>query len=166
MDIIEALERRYPHITFHEAEIFSWSPETQEVFYDVSKPLENRIWSLLHETGHALLEHTSYRTDLELIQLEVAAWEKAKLLATEFDVVIDEDHIQDCLDTYRDWLYQRSVCPRCNNKSLQQEEISFYQCFNCHTAWKVTPSRFCRTYRVTQQPKQTSDVFYATGTPR
>ncbi|HET8708991.1 MAG TPA: ImmA/IrrE family metallo-endopeptidase [Candidatus Saccharimonadales bacterium] len=164
MDIIETLQERFPHLTFHEAELFSWSPETKEVFYDATKPVETRIWSLLHETGHALLEHKSYRADLELIKLEIAAWEKAKELADEFDLEIDEDHIQDCLDTYRDWLYQRSVCPRCNNKSLQQEDVTYYQCFNCHTAWKVTPSRFCRAYRATQKARQPSAVFYATDT--
>lgn len=161
MDIIDSLQRRFPHLTFHEGAIFSWSPETQEIFYDATKPQESRIWSLLHETGHALLEHQSYRTDLELISLEIAAWEKAKQLAHEFQIEIDEEHIQDCLDTYRDWLYQRSVCPRCNNKSLQQDDIAFYQCFNCHTAWKVAPSRFCRAYRATQKARQPTAIFYA-----
>lgn len=166
MNIVTTLQQRFPHLSYRPGKSFSWSPETKEIFYDTSKPAASRTWSLLHETGHALLEHNCYTADLELIRLEIAAWEKAKLIAQDLDIVIDEDHIQDCLDTYRDWLYQRSVCPRCNNKSLQQEDVSHYQCFNCHMVWKVTPSRFCRAYRSTQKIQKPVAVFYATGSPR
>ena len=163
MDVISTLEGMFPDLSYRPGKHFSWSPETREIFYDKSKPVESRTWSLLHETGHALLEHNCYDADLELIKLEVAAWEKAKEIAHELKVRIDEDHIQDCLDTYRDWVYQRSVCPTCNNKSLQQENIEHYQCFNCHTTWSVTPSRFCRAYRARKKAtKKPSVVFYAT----
>jgi len=162
MYIVNALEKMFPHLCYRPGKSFSWSPETNEIFYDKGKPNQNHSWSLLHETGHALLSHNRYDADLELIKLEVAAWEKAKEIATSLNIVIDEDHIQDCLDTYRDWLYQRSVCPRCNNKSLQQENIEQYQCFNCHMVWEVTPSRFCRAYRSTKHAKKPSAVFYAT----
>jgi hypothetical protein len=163
MEIVERLSVLFPDISYRPGKRFSWSPETSEIFYDNGKPTASCTWSLLHETGHALLEHNCYDADLELIRLEIAAWEKAKEIATELGIAIDENHIQDCLDTYRDWVYQRSVCPRCNNKSLQLEDIVHYQCFNCHLVWKVTPSRFCRTYRATQKAtKKPSAVFYAT----
>lgn len=162
MDITEKLQIKFPHFTYRPGKSFSWSPETKEIFYDDAKPSKSRAWSLLHETGHALLEHNYYDADLELIKLEIAAWEKAKEIAADMGIAIDEDHIQDCLDTYRDWLYERSVCPSCNNKSLQQENIEHYQCFNCHMVWKVTPSRFCRTYRSTKRAPKPSPVFYAT----
>ncbi len=162
MDIINTLETMFPTIKYRSGKSFSWSPETREIIYDQSKPTETRSWSLLHETGHALLDHNCYDADLELIKLEIAAWEKAKEIAVEMKIIISEDHIQDCLDTYRDWVYQRSVCPTCNNKSLQQEDIEHYQCFNCHTTWRVTPSRFCRAYRAKKTPnKKPSAVFYA-----
>ena len=166
MDITESLQAKFPHFSYRPGKSFSWSPETKEIFYDDNKPDVSRAWSLLHETGHALLEHNYYDADLELIKLEIAAWEKAKEIAADMGITIDEDHIQDCLDTYRDWLYERSVCPRCNNKSLQQENIEHYQCFNCHMLWKVTPSRFCRTYRSTKRTKKPSAVFYATDGPQ
>jgi hypothetical protein len=51
------------------------------------------------------------------------------------------------LDTYRDWLYKRSICPTCTAKCLQQGDFVHYRCFNCHTTWRVTASRFCRAYR-------------------
>lgn len=162
MEIVDALRNRYPTFAYRKGSHFSWSPETKEIVYDSTRSGAILGWSILHETAHALLEHSNYRADFELLQLEVSAWERAKVLAHEFGIKIDENHIQDCLDTYRDWLYQRSVCPRCNNKSLQQEVATHYQCFNCHAAWKVTPSRFCRAYRATKAATQPSVAFYAT----
>lgn len=156
---IETLRRRFPQLHFTAGDTFCWSPGTREVFYDTNRRLDTGVWSLLHETGHALLEHASYKADFELIRLEVAAWEKAKELAVELDTTIDEEHIQDCIDTYRDWLYRRSICPSCNNKCLQESELAQYYCFNCHETWHVTPSRFCRAYRAKQTTTRPSPVF-------
>ncbi|MCA9325074.1 hypothetical protein KDA23_03360 [Candidatus Saccharibacteria bacterium] len=158
-DIVNILSGSYKTVTFRPGDRFYWSPETREVFYDRSVQQPQGLWSLLHETGHALLEHKSYQADYELIRLEVDAWEKAKALASDLAVTIDEDHVQDCIDTYRDWLYARSICPRCGNKSLQQANLAQYQCFNCHETWKVTPSRFCRTYRSTKHAQKANFVF-------
>lgn len=113
-------------------------------------------WSLLHETGHALLGHTSYVADIELLKLEVAAWDRAKQLAKELGTSIDENHIQDCLDTYRDWLDKRSICPNCGTKSIQTDKGSKYRCFNCHTTWRVSNNRFGRAYRQTEDAPATA----------
>ena len=147
---IKVLLARFPHLKYKEGSVFCWSPETKQIIYTTKSKEPSPVWSLLHETSHALLEHTGYKTDFELLRLEVAAWEEAKKLASELGLSINEDHIQDCLDTYRDWLYARSICPYCNNKSLQQENLRHYYCFNCHAVWKVTTSRFCRAYRSMQ----------------
>lgn len=147
---LKKLRQRFPSLTYAIGPTFCWSPKTNEVFYTTRANSASAIWSLLHETSHALLGHARYTTDFELLQLEVAAWEKAKLLGRDLDVEIDENHIQDCLDTYRDWIYARSICPTCGTKSLQQADLRHYRCFNCHTQWKVTPSRFCRPYRATK----------------
>lgn len=160
-ELISSLRARFPALRFTPGKRFVWSPETQEVFYKQTATGERPIWSLLHETGHALLEHTSYHADIELVKLEVAAWEKAKDLSTQFGIIIDEDHIQDCLDTYRDWLYRRSICPTCTTKCLQQSDYAHYRCQNCHTVWKVTPSRFARPYRAVKNTKKPSMVFHA-----
>jgi hypothetical protein len=149
MDILPKLQRDFPDIAFTEGSDFYWSPQQQTVFY----ASQGDAWSLLHELSHALLGHARYQSDFELLALEVAAWDKARVLAPDYGVTIDEDHIQDCLDTYRDWLHQRSTCPRCGTKSLQTD-AQHYQCFNCQTIWKVTASRFCRPYRqLTNQTK-------------
>jgi len=116
------------------------------VIYTDSKDSPISEWALLHEVGHALLEHHNYRSDLELISLESQAWDKAKVLGKKYGQQIDPDHIEDCMDTYRDWLHQRSACPVCDTRSLQQD-ARHYKCFNCGQVWTVTSSRFCRPYR-------------------
>ena len=153
-DAINALSVKHPSLKFVQGKSFYWSPETSEIFYSTQKNQREALWSLLHETGHALLNHTSYKADFELLSLELAAWEKAKELATEMNLQISQDHIEDCLDTYRDWLHKRSICPTCNTKCLQQDNHKFYSCFNCHTKWGVSTSRFCRAYRSTKNIPQ------------
>ena len=149
--LIIRLEALLPHITFRSAESFYWSPETHEVVYNNNATGRRATWSLLHETSHALLNHRSYSNDFELVEMEVAAWERAKELAASMEVgSIDENHIQDCLDTYRDWLHKRCLCPECGNRSFQTD-TQHYSCHNCSTSWQVTPSRFCRAYRLVKE---------------
>lgn len=147
--IIKQIKSLYPTLKFRAAAQFSWSPETGEIVYVRGSSGKNASWSLLHETGHALLGHKNYRSDYELIRLEVAAWDKAKQIGQHLGITIDEDHIQDCLDTYRDWLNKRSICPSCGTQSIQQGELVHYRCHNCHTVWHVSANRFCRAYRRT-----------------
>jgi len=167
--LLEALQIRFPQLRFTPGKTFVWSPETGEVFYKEPETVntetshEQANWSLLHETGHALLGHTSYQADIQLVKLEVAAWEKAKALAKDFDIVINEDHIQDCLDTYRDWLHRRSICPTCTTKCLQQSDMRHYRCFNCHTVWKVTSNRFARPYRAHKALQVPQPLVHASG---
>jgi hypothetical protein len=145
--LLKTLTKHFPELRFRAGQQFSWSPENGEIIYVAEATGQRAEWSLLHETGHALLNHRSYQADYELLRLEVDAWERAKTLAKEIDRTIDENHIQDCLDTYRDWLYKRSICPNCGTKCLQQDDFVHYRCFNCHTTWQVTASRFGRAYR-------------------
>jgi hypothetical protein len=136
----------YPQLQFCQAERFYWSPKDQNIFYKV-KSNNACYWRLLHEVSHALLGHKTYSSDIELLHLEVAAWDKAKQLAVELKVLpINNDYIQDCLDTYRDWLHKRSTCPSCGARSFQKNTEQ-YHCFNCRAEWRVSSSRFCRTYR-------------------
>lgn len=143
--LLSSLKKDFPGLVFSSGDDFCWSPKTQTVVY-AARTGATADWALLHEVGHALLEHHNYRSDLELISLESQAWEKAKELGRTYGYQIDVDHIEDCMDTYRDWLHQRSACPRCSSQSLQQD-ARHYQCFNCGQVWTVTSSRFCRPYR-------------------
>ncbi len=151
--LLSNLQVKFPSLNFKSGTNFSWSPKTNYVIYK-SMISDDKVatWSLLHEVGHALLGHQDYNSDFKLLTLEVSAWDKAKELAESFNCSIDQGHIEDCLDTYRDWLYQRSTCPTCTNCSLQTD-INTYQCFNCGTIWKVSSSRMCRPYRRTLTAK-------------
>lgn len=146
-ELIKTLRAKFPELKFTAGKQFYWSPETSEIFYRRGATGQKALWSLLHETGHAALDHQSYQGDFELLQMELAAWEHAQKIGRGVGVTIDEDHIQDCLETYREWLYRRSICPTCGTKCLQQDDFSHYSCFNCHTVWRVSTSRFCRAYR-------------------
>src|SRR5579872_4905962 len=143
-EIVTKLQAKYPKISFTPSDNFFWSPETNEVFYKDDASGKVSRWSLLHEVGHAPAGHRSYDSDFMLLRLELEAWQQAKTIGSAFGIAIDDEHIQNCLDTYRDWLHKRSVCPRCSTKSLQTDP-THYTCHNCHMRWRVTASRFCRT---------------------
>ncbi len=143
--IVHKLQIILPGVSFVVHDSFYWSPKSSEVFYDNQESKEN-IWSLIHEASHAKLGHKNYKSDFDLLTMEMKAWECAKEIGSNLGVLIDEDHIQDCLDTYRDWLHQRSTCPGCSNVCFQSSSNE-YKCHNCYTSWKVSNSRFCRPYR-------------------
>lgn len=158
-EMLYKLQQQFPAFTFRAGRGFYWSPGTNEIFYRPGAHGPHGVWSLLHETSHALLGHSGYGSDFELVRLEAKTWERTKQLAAELGVTVNEDHIQDCLDTYRDWLHGRSICPRCGNKSVQQPGGRQYRCFNCHMIWRVSTSRFCRTYRAADRDARLMSVF-------
>lgn len=145
MRLIPKLRSDYPTIHFTPGDRASWSPKSRQVFYTDSED-EREMWAVLHELGHALLNHTTYETDVSLLKKEVQAWAKAAQLADHYDITIDPDHIENSLDTYRDWLHARSLCPTCHAQGLQSSS-NRYSCPNCKSAWQVTSERFCRVYR-------------------
>ncbi len=146
-ELLEQLQADYPDITFVQGDTFYWSPKRHTVNYmPGSTQPDIAQWSLLHEVSHGILGHERYNSDFELVQLEVEAWQYAKQLAKKYGIRIDPEHVQDCLDTYRDWLHGRASCPTCGTVSAQKDSET-YECFNCHTTWEVSNSRFCRPYR-------------------
>ncbi|MEI7682934.1 MAG: hypothetical protein WCJ24_01380 [Candidatus Saccharibacteria bacterium] len=149
--LLKTLRKDFPKVIFATGETFSWSSRKQTVsFPALPADSTQSIWSLLHEMGHAMLGHTTYQSDFELVKLEAAAWNKAAQLGQKYGHSIDIDHIQDCLDTYRDWLHQRSACPKCTITSLQKD-LHTYCCYNCNTQWRVSRSKLCRPYRLLQK---------------
>ncbi len=145
-ELLKKLIKDYPNITFTSSSTFYWSPKEHTVYYDASKKGDPALWALVHELSHGLLGHKTYKTDFELLQLEADAWHKAKEVGAQYGVRMQEDHIQDCLDTYRDWLHARSKCPSCGEHGLQQKDGD-YECLNCTEIWHVSNERFCRPYR-------------------
>jgi len=146
-ELLCQIKTDYPSLNFTRGQSFRWSPQDNQISYNPNVNDKTGSWALLHEVSHALLGHSEYNSDFELLKMEVAAWEMAQTLESKYHNSIDPDHIQTCLDTYREWLHQRSSCPTCNNTCLQTS-LSEYRCFNCHSTWKVTIARFCRPYRL------------------
>jgi hypothetical protein len=144
--LVNALRQAYPNFTFVAGDQASWSAQKQQVTYALDES-PGALWTVLHELGHAILGHASYESDLQLLQKETAAWNEAVELSAAYGIDIDNDHIQDCLDTYRDWLHKRSTCPTCGDHGLQSTQ-SLYNCLNCQNTWKVSSARFCRPYRL------------------
>jgi hypothetical protein len=137
----------YPQFNFKPGPQEHWSPKTNTITYSQSEPLAELRYGLLHELAHALLGHNTYNSDFELLKLESQAWQLAVKIGKKYGVKLDGDHIQDCLDTYRDWLHRRSKCPTCGMHVLQDKPNS-YKCFNCGDGWTVSAGRFVRPYRL------------------
>lgn len=146
MNLVDTLKRDFPNIGFVSSDRFQWSPEEKTIYF--VEDSENGEWSLLHEGGHMLCGHMNYSNDLGLLRMEVEAWERAQELAVKYGRKIDQEHIDKCLDTYRDWIYKRSICPECSQAGIETTTCN-YRCINCRHKWKVSSERFCRTYRKT-----------------
>lgn len=139
----------YPQFSFIAGASEHWSPKTKTITYEQDKSEEYIKYGVLHELAHAQLDHNNYHSDFELLKLESQAWELAAKIGKNYGVDIDGEHIQNCLDTYRDWLHRRSKCPTCGMHVLQKD-IRTYQCFNCGASWNVSAGRFARSYRRSQ----------------
>lgn len=142
----------YPQFNFKPGAHEHWSSRLRTITYDLDQDRLHLQYGLLHELAHGLLNHSIYHSDFELLRMEAEAWELAVKLAGKYEVIIDREHIQSCLDTYRDWLHCRSACPSCGTHAMQQDSFS-YHCFNCQTAWRVSSGRFVRPYRMTIKEK-------------
>jgi hypothetical protein len=143
--LVKQVTSDYPQFKFRAGKREHWSPKTKTITYEVGD-LEHTNYGLLHELAHALLDHNNYHSDFELLKLESQAWHKAAQIGQKYGVNIDEEHIQNCLDTYRDWLHRRSKCPTCGMHVMQTDSRT-YKCFNCGTGWSVSAGRFARSYR-------------------
>ncbi len=108
---------------------------------------------MLHELGHALLGHTSYKRDIELIVMEREAWEQARSIGNRFGHPVTDEIIEDALDTYRDWLHRRSLCPNCAMTGIQTDNYT-YHCPTCTQSWRVNEARTCqlKRYRTKNDP--------------
>ncbi len=149
-NLVGRLAHDFPHLAFTADEVFFWSPRLQSVFYGPIKT-EDDHRTLLHETAHGLLGHENYEHDVELIRIEREAWNKARELAPIYGINISDAHIETALDTYRDWLHSRSLCPTCRQTGVQESE-SAYTCLLCHIEWRVNDARNCGLKRYLARP--------------
>jgi ribosomal protein L37AE/L43A len=135
-NLLPTLQKDFPDIKFEAGENFSWWPRDQKIIYSTHQSVaDHGVWSLLHEVAHAILSHNNYTNDFDLLKMENLTWRQARILGKKYGISIDADYVQDCLDSYRDWLHNRAKCPKCGVVSLQRKDGK-YQCFNCLTTWR------------------------------
>lgn len=122
--LIMQLKMDYPKIRFRLGKKFAFRPP-RTIFFAEGQELE-----LLHELGHARLEHDFYTTDIERLRMERAAWEEARRLCDQYAVEYDQEFVEMALDSYRDWLHRRSQCSKCGLTRYQTRDGK-YHCPSC-----------------------------------
>lgn len=143
--LVKQLKIAYPDISFVEDGTNRWNSDQQTIFYNPEQPQAELL--LLHEVGHMLLKHDEYFYDAELLKIEVAAWAKVRSeLAAKYACPLDEDFIESVIDDYRDWLFNRSTCPTCQQIG-HQIDISTYHCLQCQTKWQVNQAKLTNLRR-------------------
>lgn len=121
----------HPEVKFVAGKRFSFRPPRTVVFCD--EPGDAASLLLLHELGHFLTGRFDFKTEVERLKIEVMAWKKARELATKYGVFVDEDLIEGELDTYRDFLHQKSRCPDCGLTRFQTPD-KVWHCPKCEVA--------------------------------
>lgn len=138
--LVAQLQTDFPQFQFQAGDQFKFQPDQQTIFYQPIAPQAELL--LLHELAHALLQHANYHFDVELVKMETDAWEYAKTqLLPRYQVPIDAELIDATLETYRDWLYHRSCCPRCGSVGSQTADLS-YKCLECPARWQPNDAKF------------------------
>lgn len=143
--LVARLKSDYPDVTFIRSDVFEWHPTDASITYDPRDSLF--AGRLLHEVAHATLDHRSYTRDIELVTIERDAWQYARqTLAPRYGIEISSDEAEDDLDSYRDWMHSRSLCPSCDAQGIETAKQT-YSCPTCLSKWSVNEARTCALRR-------------------
>jgi hypothetical protein len=138
-NLLHKLITEYPDVKFKPGRFFKWSADKKTLFYNLS--LKNASALLLHELSHVVLGHNDFELDVELVNKESVAWKYAqKELAPLYNVTITDNEIEDAMDSYREWLHKRSLCPDCNTSAFQTK-TGIYKCLACTCQWHANDAR-------------------------
>lgn len=138
-DFVAEVAQQFPWFRFRVGKKFAFRPPRTIIYEVVSIDFSDQNYEylnnnyklrLLHEVGHAVLEHKFFTTDVERLTMECAAWEEARVLSTKFNLNYDEEFVQVALDSYRDWLHVKSRCPDCGLTRYQTKD-GRYHCPVC-----------------------------------
>ena len=143
----------FSSIHFSVGDDFQWSSDSNTILHPAIKTRDDMA-NLLHEIGHACLGHKEYARDVELLNMERQAWEYAVgTIAPAYDIVLTMDDviIDTALNSYRQWLHNRSTCPHCHAIGIEKVPGT-YQCLICHGSWTVNEARTCQLRRYKQKP--------------
>ena len=126
-NLLEILKKTYVEFNFRAGKRFLFRfPKT--IYFDPNDPEFDSL--ILHELGHAILGHSGYKTDVERLKMERAAWDEAEKIANSLKVKINKTLVEDDLDSYRNWLHQKSKCKKCGLTRYQTPDGK-YHCPNC-----------------------------------
>lgn len=142
--IVTLLNQDFPY-AFIEGQEFVWSSSNQTISHPAISTVAD-IFYLLHEVAHAELHHQDFTADVELVRIEAEAWRHAETLGRRYGLNTPQDIIEDALDSYRHWLYSRSLCPDCGQTGAQTQNT--YRCLNCRCVWRANDARTCRLQRI------------------
>ena len=126
-EFLEQLKADFSEFRFINGKKFAFRPP-RTIVLGPPEPFSELL--LLHEVAHAVLKHKTFRMDVERLRMESEAWDKARDLANRYNIEVNEDLIQDELDTYRDWLHKKSRCPKCGLTRFQTPDGE-YHCPRC-----------------------------------
>lgn len=133
MTLLEKIKLDYPNVKFISSDFFSYSFSNQSInlnLNDINLPT-----LLLHELAHYCLKHKMFKYDIELLDMERKAWEYASnTLAPKYKVAINTECKEESIESYRNWIYERSKCPNCQSTGFQNKDAS-YTCIDCNTTW-------------------------------
>ena len=147
-ELLSRLRADHPNIKFVVGNDFKWSQTNQTL--TVAETTGGDLY-LLHELAHALLSHADFVFDVELLRQEREAWDHVKnVLAPRYNIGLNNDLIEEALDTYREWMHARALCPTCGLTGLQTK-TSTYVCVNCRCSWRPNDARrfALRRYKLT-----------------
>ena len=130
--------RAFSQYRFLPSGYFSYDSHEEIIHYDATRlhTPEGQI-SLLHEISHCELGHFHYQTDVELLTMEIAAWNYTRELARKYHVKLNEHYIADCIESYNIWMQKRGTCPSCKVFCLGENDTQF-SCYNCAARWRVS----------------------------
>lgn len=129
-NFISLLQQKFPTFNFKPGSKFAFRPPKTII---LGPPQDNFGLLSLHELGHALCKHKNYHTHIERLKIESEAWQMAKILCQnhpDLGIIYDEDFAEMQLDTYRDWLHQKSQCKKCRLTRFQTPD-GIYHCPQC-----------------------------------
>lgn len=134
-NLIKQLTKDYPELQIQPGERFQFTPPNQ-LFFALNTEYDDRESSLLllHELGHYLIGEIDYSSDIELLEIEAKAWNKASELCAKYHLDYDEDFAEDRLDSYRNHLHYVSQCKNCQLAGYQDKRGA-YHCPLCGSTW-------------------------------
>ena len=125
----------YPQFNFRPSTRFRFRPPAT-IYYDSSVASHFNLL-LLHELSHALLGHFSFASLAERLQCERDAWQKTAQLCQEYRLPYDSAYAEANLDTYRDWLHQKTRCKTCGSTCLELDQHQLF-CPFCQKTIKIS----------------------------